>query len=47
MRQRRIRLNNNLSTLQPFHDIRVIQPRVQLVLTDVDLAASAGLDVCF
>lgn len=45
MRKRRIRLNHDPTTLQPLHDIRVVQPWMQFVLSDADLAAPAGLDV--
>lgn len=45
MRQRRIRLNNDPTTLQPLRDIRVVQPRMQFVLANADLAAPAGFDV--
>lgn len=45
MRKRRVRLNNNIPLLQPLHDIRMIQPRVQLILTDVDLTTPTTLDI--
>jgi hypothetical protein len=45
MRKRRVRLNNDIPLLQPLHDIRMIQPRVQLILTDINLTTPTTLDV--
>lgn len=47
MRKRRVRLDDDLAAVQPRSDIRMIQPRVQFVLSDGDLAPAAGLDVLF
>ena len=45
MRKRRVRLYNDIPLLQPLHDIRMIQPRVQLILADVDLTTPTTLDI--
>lgn len=47
MCQRRIRFDNDAPTLAPLYDIRVIQPRMQLVLAYRDLPAASALDVRF
>lgn len=46
MRQRRVRFNHDIAILKPLHDLRSIQPWVQLVLPNVDLASAlAALDI--
>lgn len=47
MRKRRVRLDHDIALQQPRRDFRAVEPRVQLVLADIDLAAAAGLDVGF
>ena len=42
MRKRRVRLNNNIPLLKPLRDVGSIQPRMKLVLTDVDFRAGSS-----
>lgn len=43
--KRRISLYHSPSLLQPVHNIRPRQPRMQLILPDIDLAAATGRNI--
>lgn len=45
MRKRRVSFNNDPALVQPLGDIRMVQPGMQLVLADGDLAPAAALDI--
>lgn len=45
MRQRTVRLNDDVAFLQPVDDVSTVTPRVDLVLPDIDLATARTVDV--
>lgn len=45
MRERRISLDDDITLVQPLRDIGMVQPRVQFVLADGDLAAASAFDI--
>jgi len=45
MRQRTVRLDNDVVFLQPVDNIPAVAPRVNLILSNVDLAAASTVDV--
>lgn len=45
MRQRTVRLDNDVVFLQPVDDIPAVAPRMNLILSNVDRAAVGAIDV--
>lgn len=45
MRQRTVCFNNDVVFLQPVDDIPAVAPRMNLILSNIDLAAVGAVDV--
>ena len=45
MRQRTVCFNNDVVFLQPVDDIPAVAPRMNLILSNIDLAAVGAIDV--
>lgn len=45
VRQRTVRLDNDVAFLQPVDDISTVTPRVDLILPNIDLATARAVDI--